>query len=298
MMFKNIFKFAESTEILQEARKNVSEKSIFREICIFIGIFFSIMIIRVVAGKVLVSSLNLPDEYSLLLTLFSYVIGAILYCLVVIKLEKRNLRSIGFSKDNIPLSILKGLIIGFLMFLAVVGIGLLLGQYSFKGFDSSTLILGIPFLLGFFVQSFTEEIQYRGWAMTYISKRHSVFIGFLISDLLFVFMHMSSNGISIIAMINIFIVGLLFTALFWKYDNIWVCGSAHAMWNFTQGYLFGFNVSGKEMACLFSFGQNSQSIIGGGTFGPESSLIATFVIIITLIIVLYWDKINKTSIES
>ncbi len=70
------------------------------------------------------------------------------------------------------------------------------------------------------------------------------------------------------------------------------------MWNFTQGYLFGFNVSGREMVCLFSFGQNSQSIIGGGTFGPESSLITTFVIILTLILVVYWNKINKTSNES
>lgn len=61
MMFKNIFKFAESTEILQETRKNVSEMSIFREIFIFIGIFFSIMIIRLFAGKALVSSLNLPN---------------------------------------------------------------------------------------------------------------------------------------------------------------------------------------------------------------------------------------------
>ena len=77
--------------------------SIFREIFIFIGIFFSIMIIRLFAGKALVSSLNLPNEYSLLLTLFSYAIGAILYCLVVIKLEKRSLRSIGFSKDNITI---------------------------------------------------------------------------------------------------------------------------------------------------------------------------------------------------
>ena len=87
--------------------------------------------------------------------------------------------------------------------------------------------------MGFFVQSFTEEIKYRGWAMTYISKRHSVFIGFLISALLFVFMHMSNNGISIITMINIFIVGLLFTELFGNMiifgfvDLLMQCGTLH-----------------------------------------------------------------------
>ena len=78
------------------------------------------------------------------------------------------------------------------------------------------------------------------------------------------------------------------TPLFIKYDNIWICGSAHAAWNFSQGILFGFAVSGQTgTPSLLKCSQVGQNIISGGQFGPESSLIATFVIIIGLILALY-----------
>lgn len=290
-MFSRINSYANSSKILQETRKNVPRMSTLKEVLIFVALYLSVLLIHA-TSEFFVSTSSNPAivGHVLLLTLFLYSVRAMLYIFIVTKIEKRSLMSIGITKENALASILKGLIIGFLMFLAVVVLGILLGSYAYKGFNSSQLYLIIPFLLAFFVQSLTEEIQYRGWIMTYFSKRHSIFIGFIISDLMFVLMHMGNNGIDIIAMINLFIAGLFYTILFWKYDNIWVCGLVHTMWNFAQGCLFGFNVSGIQFPSLFLFKQDSLSIIGGGTFGPESSLIAIFVFMLATLLTLYYPK--------
>ena len=289
IMFGKIKSWADSSRILHETR-NGREISTLKEVLLFVIAYILIYGASILFIDMLYENLTISYTEFDILSLFLVGLEIILIFLFVTKIEKRSLRSIGISKEDVLPSILKGLAIGFVMFLAVVVIGVLLGQYSYNGLDMSMLFLAIPYLLGFFVQSLTEEIETRGWVNTYFSKRHGVFIGFLISDLIFVFTHSFNAGLDIVSMINIFAIGVLFTMLFWKYDNIWVCGSAHAMWNFTQGYLLGFNVSGIKSASLFSFQQNSQSIIGGGIFGPESGLITTFIIIIAIVIVWHYPK--------
>lgn len=290
IMFSKINSWANSSRILHETRKNVREISTLKEVLLFVISYLLIYGMSILVFEIVYSNFSFSYTVSDILSLFLMGIEIIIIFLFVTKIEKRSLTSIGVSKENVLPSILKGFAIGFVMFLAVVGIGILLGQYSYIGLDMSMLFLAIPYLLGFFVQSLTEEIETRGWANTYFSKRHKIFIGFFISDVIFVLTHSLNSGLDILSIINIFIVGMLFTMLFWKYDNIWVCGSAHAMWNFTQGYLLGFNVSGFKSACLFSFQQNSQSLIGGGIFGPESGLIATFVMITAIVIIWYYPK--------
>ena len=41
---------------------------------------------------------------------------------------------------------------------------------------------------------------------------------------------------------------------------------------------------------LMNFSQAGQNLINGGSFGPESSLIATVVFVIVLILVIYYPK--------
>ncbi len=291
-MFQNIKDYADRSETLKEARENVREISIIKEITVFILLYLIIlivpMLIRNYYTSIYVNMVNKLDVVYILIDLFGVILIPIFIYIIVKKLEKRSFRSVGVSKDNVLPSVLRGAGIGFIMFLAVVIIGFLLGQYKYNGFDLSSLILLIPFLLGFFVQSFGEEIQDRGWVISFIYKRHSIIAAIIVSGLIFSISHLLNSGIDIVSLTNIFLIGLLFAVLFIKYDNIWICGSAHAAWNFSQGVLFGFTVSGDTTTpSLLKFSQISENVIGGGQFGPESSLIATFVISIGLILALY-----------
>lgn len=298
-MLTKIKEFADNSETLKEAIANVKEISLIKEIIVFILLTALITIFSFLGGGIPIYIYtnilhHSKDTIYLLITLFSFILYPIIIYFIVTKIEKRSWRSVGFSKKNVIVPTIKGLLIGFLMFLTVVIIGFLLGQYTYNGFDLSAITLLIPFLLGFMVQSFGEEFQVRGWSMTFLFKRHSIITAIVISNFTFMIMHLSNSGIDLLSLINLFLVGTFYSVLFLKYDNIWVPGGAHTAWNFSQGIIFGFNVSGMETPSLLKFSQVSQNIVTGGKFGPESSLVTSLIIIISLIIVIYWKK-DKTS---
>ena len=268
---------------------NVEEQSFAKEVGLFIVLFIVLIMVMAIFGTVLSITIG-GKTVSTDISLFSFLPVALVIYLYATRIENRSWRSIGFSLGNALSSSVKGLIIGFVMFLAVVIIGLASGQFAFNGFDFSQLIYTIPIIIGYLIQSYGEEIYCRGWSLTYFSRRHGILFAILMSNIVFIVPHFLNNGIDLLSVINIFLTGCVFAVMFLRFDNIWVCGGAHAAWNISQGVLFGFNVSGIESVSLMKFSQVGHSIINGGEFGPESSLIATAVIVIALIIAVYWKS--------
>ena len=227
---------------------------------------------------------------STLLILFSTVTIILFSLVCILKFEKRNIRSIGFTKNGIISSCLRGFLLGFVMFITVVIIGMLLGEYELALVDMSSIYWALPFLIGFFIQSFEEELFSRGWMLVSISRKNSVLPAIILNTVVFLILHLGNKGLDIIAVINILLFSVLLSIIFLKVDNIWFCGSLHASWNFTEGYLTGFIFSGqKNISSLLQFKQANLSLIGGKAFGPESGLISTLVFMVMIIIVLYYD---------
>ena len=287
-MLDTIKYFADKSETLKEARINVKEMSTIKEVGIFIGLFLVMFVILNIFEFIFMSISPIPDV--VFFSMGGFIIVPFIIYFYVTKIEKRSWRSIGFSKGNALSSTLKGLLIGFLMFSAVVAIGMLLGQFRFNGYNLSSLVYLIPGFILFAIQCFGEEIYTRGWTMTYFYKRHGIFAAMVISSIVFVIPHLLNSGIDLLSVVNIFIVGIVFAVLFLRFDNIWICGGVHTAWNFSQGIIFGFNVSGISTPSLMNFSQAGQNLINGGSFGPESSLIATVVFVIVLILVIYYPK--------
>jgi len=292
-MLSKINDFAQSSKTVTEARKHTGNVSPVKEVALFIGWFIVLMILMGIIGLILNFSVKNPsNDVTVLLSLLAFIPAPFFMILLSRRIEKRSLESFGFS-PNALMSVAKGLLIGLVMFLAVVAIGIISGQYRFTGFDFGCAYLFIPYLVCFAIQSFGEEFYTRGWTLTYFSKNHSIITAIIISCIVFIIPHMMNNGLNVMAIINIFLMGLVLAVLFLRFDSIWVCCGIHTIWNFTQGFLLGFNVSGIETSSIIKFTQTSSSIIGGGAFGPESSLIATFVIVIALVLAIYYPKKSK-----
>ena len=287
-MFEAIEKFAAKSVTLKEARENVENISLAKEIGIYIVLFLVLYFFMVLVVAIAGYCLGNIDNF--LISLFSFAVVPVGIYIYATKIEKRSWRSIGFSKGNAISSTLKGALIGFSMFLVVVMIGIALGQFTFRGFDFSQAICLLPFLIGFTIQSFGEEICTRGWTLTYFSKRHSLLIAILVSNIIFILPHALNVGFDMMSVVNIFLVGTLFAVMFLRFDNVWICGGAHTAWNFSQGAIFGFSVSGNPTPSLLKFEQVGQNIVTGGTFGPESGLIATAVIIAALALMVYYKR--------
>nr|WP_295349415.1 type II CAAX endopeptidase family protein [uncultured Streptococcus sp.] len=228
-------------------------------------------------------------HYFLYYELFSFVVILFLFIFWVKVIEKNALSSLGFVKRNW----LKYLGWGIMFSLVQMGVIALVYQVSGIGsFELNELSLEpILFILGLFpfwlLQGGTEEVATRGWLLTRIAARTNLPLAIAISSSLFGILHMGNAGVTFLSVLNIILDGVLAGLLFIYTDSIWLVVAQHGTWNYVQGNLLGFQVSGTGAdASIFNFTMGSgPDWLTGGEFGAEGSIITTLVLLVSLVIV-------------
>ena len=228
-------------------------------------------------------------HYILYYELFSFVFILLLFIFWVKVIEKNSLSTLGFVKKNW----LKYLGWGILISLLQMGVIALVYQVGGIGtFELNELSLEpILFILGLFpfwlLQGGTEEVATRGWLLTRIAARTNLPFAIAISSSLFGILHMGNAGVTFLSVLNIILDGVLAGLLFIYTDSIWLVVAQHGTWNYVQGNLLGFQVSGTGAdASIFSFSMGSgPDWLTGGAFGAEGSIITTLVLLVSLVIV-------------
>lgn len=230
-----------------------------------------------------------------------FTVGTIIYCRFI---EKRSLESMGFIKKGFIIKYLKGFIIGIILISAVILISLATGALTYKGISNNINILAILlFFVGYIVQGMAEEVMCRGYLMTSLSKKTSIFWAVLLSSLVFTFPHLSSifaNGFKFgtIGFVNTMLFSVFVSLFMIKGKNIWVICAIHSSWNYILGVFCGVSVSGGETnASILTFTANeSKSLINGGMYGLEAGIITTAILIIVIAILTFTMK-RKNKIE-
>ena len=228
-------------------------------------------------------------HYILYYELFSFVFILLLFIFWVKVIEKNSLSTLGFVKRNW----LKYLVWGILLSLLQMGVIALVYQVGGIGsFELNELSLEpILFILGLFpfwlLQGGTEEVATRGWLLTRIAARSNLPLAIAISSSLFGILHMGNAGVTFLSVLNIILDGVLAGLLLIYTDSIWLVVAQHGIWNYVQGNLLGFQVSGTGAdASIFSFSMGSgPDWLTGGEFGAEGSIITTIVLLLSLVIV-------------
>ena len=228
-------------------------------------------------------------HYILYYELFSFVFILILFIFWVKVIEKNSLSTLGFVKKNW----LKYLGWGILLSLLQMGVIALVYQVGGIGtFELNELSLEpILFILGllpfWLLQGGTEEVATRGWLLTRIAARTNLPFAIAISSSLFGILHMGNAGVTFLSVLNIILDGVLAGLLFIYTDSIWLVVAQHGTWNYVQGNLLGFQVSGTGAdASIFSFTMgDGPDWLTGGAFGAEGSIITTLVLLVSLVIV-------------
>ena len=228
-------------------------------------------------------------HYLLYYELFSFVIILFLFMFWVKVIEKNDLSSLGFVKRNW----LKYLVWGILLSLVQMGVIALVYQVSGIGsFVLNELSLEpLLFILGLFpfwlLQGGTEEVATRGWLLTRIAAKTNLPFAIAISSSLFGILHMGNAGVTFLSVLNIILDGALAALLFIYTDSIWLVVAQHGTWNYVQGNLLGFQVSGTGAdASIFSFTMGSgPDWLTGGAFGAEGSIITTLVLLLSVVMV-------------
>ena len=240
---------------------------------------------------------NNKDLLSLLITLFSFAFISLLVFFRVTVIEKRSFSSIGFNKNNWLKKYSLGFLIGLAMMSIIVLILLPFGYITIEknpiqpvGVSAIASVLVI--LFGWIIQGATEEIVTRGWLLNVLSTKYNIGVGLLISSTLFGLIHLTNPNVNYIAVINIILVGLFYGLYVIKTNDLWAVCGMHSAWNFAQGNIFGFKVSGLDVSVgsLIDLNLVGSDFVTGGIFGPEAGITATFILLASIGILLFIDK--------
>ena len=233
-----------------------------------------------------------PESDSYLINIPIFLITAVvlllLYNLLIRYVEANDACKIAPRKDIS--SIGNGLFIGFSYFIIVTITMSLCGYYHIKSIQFDWEKQLFSFTL-FFLVAVSEEIFFRGILFRMINRRWNIWAALVISALIFGGLHIFNNNATLWSSIAIAIeAGSLLGAAYAYSKNIWLPIGIHWIWNYTQGNILGFPVSGEDNVTSIITPQISgPQWLTGGSFGAEASVISA---VIGLLISLWF--IRKT----
>lgn len=223
---------------------------------------------------------------------FATVIGTVATVLLFQK-KKFDLKSfarLGFQNISVKKELILGLLLGFVIMLTGFLSLLLINEISIQSihFNLTELLLNGGL---FICVAISEEILCRGYMLSNLMKSYNKYVALAISALLFSLLHIANDFISILNLFDLFIAGILLGICYIFTQRLWFAIALHFSWNFFQGTIFGFNVSGNDHYSLLQINYSNPSIWNGGGFGFEGSVLS--IVFQVVAIYLIYDHYNN-----
>ena len=232
---------------------------------------------------------NLVDEaFCLFLSIF-----------LMTKISKLKIEQLGFAKDNIVFSYLKGALFGTLQIFTVFFIIFGLKAIDVYYVGNISILLLIKVFIIFIFQALLEEILFRSYLMPFFSKVIGIKFTIILLSFLFTCIHLFNPNLDIIGLANVFLAGVTFSLIYYYTGNLWLVGAMHTLWNFILGFIVGSQISGiiTYNSVFFSIPVENKDLISGGVFGFEASIVTTIVELTISLFVIYLIKKEKNKIN-
>jgi membrane protease YdiL (CAAX protease family) len=233
----------------------------------------------------------LTGNYLWLMVLLEFVIAMVSVAIFRLLIDRRSLGSLGWGLDAFPGEAMTGLFMG----PALLGISALLmvasGHLEWVdiSFDPSTLFVSFGMMA---LIAFSEEMVFRGYILgNLLDSFANKWIALILSGILFAAFHFTNPGVHTLAFVNLFLAGLLLGINYIYTRNLWFSFLFHLSWNFFQGPILGFRVSGLNLPTLLVAEPKGDLFITGGEFGLEGSILNTTVSVISLcVLALFFER--------
>jgi membrane protease YdiL (CAAX protease family) len=244
------------------------------------------------------------------LTLASGLALAASVALAARLLDRRPIRDLGLRLSHAWWTDFGlGFILGAALMTGVFMVELALGWVEIEGFFHSPpvgpsfptgLVLGALFYItiGFYEEFLTRGYLVKNLAEGFSGKllgpRGAILLAWILTSAFFGFLHAANPNATPFATLNIALAGLLLGSGYIVTGELAVPIGLHISWNFFQGQVFGFPVSGASFlgASIINIQQAGPWSWTGGPFGPEGGLIGTLTILLGLAIIIRWKGRN------
>jgi membrane protease YdiL (CAAX protease family) len=264
-------------------------------------LFTFLMIFGIPLGILIIYFPDLPMQALLLLnglTLF-LAINASVY-LARRLLDRRSFGSLGLRWNAWAV---RDLIFGILLTGAMMGLIFLIewaaGWLTFESFAwenqnwgyviAGTLVSALAFIM----VGWHEELISRGYWLQNLTEGLNIYWALAISSGLFSLAHIANPNASTAAIVGLFLSGLFLAYGFLRTGQLWLSIGLHTGWNFFEGVVFGFPVSGSEFFRLVNHTVRGPELVTGGAFGPEAGLVLLPSLVLGTILIHLYTR-NRT----
>ena len=217
--------------------------------------------------------------------------------------DRQPIVSLGLKRNKqAVIDVFIGILIAFFMFGLIFTIELSLGWLKIEGFSwqvesGSALVTGLLLWLAIFlIAGWQEELLSRGYILQNLTGGLNLFWGVLISSSIFAVMHRGNPGATWTSTLGILLAGLSLALPYILTRQLWMSIGLHIGWNFFEGVIFGFPVSGNSTFHLIRQTVSGPDLMTGGSFGPEAGLV--LVPALTLSALLVWGYVHFSRKQS
>lgn len=226
-------------------------------------------------------------------------LGFIIITILYVKfIEKKTIKDMKLSiKMKHILYFIATFIVGGILVAAIIGFIMMLKAYSYEGYNSGAWCDVLLLSFAYIIQAAAEEVMCRGFVQNILAKRLGVPAAIAGSALVFILPHALtifdfSPILIITSLINIILVSILFSLIMIKYNSVLASIGFHAGWNIVLNLVFGLVVSGGDIktSLVNVLVNKPDSVVFGGQYGMEASLILIPILLVIDIIMIFVMK--------
>lgn len=225
-----------------------------------------------VPGSVAVQAVKGSWPLTLVVGAVAAVLMVLMYAWVVRRTEHRPATEVGLEGAAPVLA--RGVGFGALLFATVIGTIALAGGYRVEGWGSPAVAVG---LLGFTAAAVAaEELVFRGVVQRILEERVGTWVALTVTAALFGAMHLVNPEATVWGAVAVAVeAGGMLGAAYVLTRRLWLPLGLHFGWNIAVAGIFGTDVSGNDTPQgLLDGATSGATLLTGGAFGPEASIVA------------------------
>ncbi|WP_246308130.1 CPBP family intramembrane glutamic endopeptidase [Halorarum salinum] len=238
--------------------------------------------------------------FTVVASLANPVVVSLAVLLVAYAVDRRRLADLGLRRERGWLSDLWfGLALGVGLQALVAGVGLAAGWYRLAGTLVGPPVGLLTALVLFLGVGFYEELLLRGYLLTnlgewfsrHAGQRVAAGLALLASSGVFGAAHVANPGATAVSTLGITFAGVFLGLGYLLTGRLSLPVGVHISWNYAQGAVFGFPVSGLDVgASLLALEPTGPRAVTGGEFGPEAGLLGVLALCVGIGATVWWVR--------
>ena len=228
-------------------------------------------------------------------------------------LDRRRFAGFGFHLNrnwwlDFGFGLALGAVLMLIVFLVQLAAGWVIVTGTFVVREPGTrflVALLVPLVL-FLAVGFYEELFSRGYQLQNLAEgmgafgpRGAIVAATLLSSAVFGVLHALNPNATVFTTFNLVVAGIFLAAGYLLTGELAIPIGLHITWNFFQGNVFGFPVSGGDFrsATFIAIEQRGPALWTGGAFGPEGGLLGLGIIALGILMTVLWVRWRRGSVD-